>query len=261
VALTVKLGDFQNLRFAASRTLSRPEYRELSPVQYREVIGFDNVIGNGNLVRSLIQNYDVRWEWYPTVEEAFTVSLFAKQFQDPIERVYLGTSGTRVITFQNARGANNYGVEFEVRKQLGSLAYLLEPYTFFSNVTLMRSEIELNAEQASVTTADRPMVGQAPYVVNLGLTYAAPRGVTATILYNTIGDRIQDAGERPLPDVIERRRNVLDASLRIPILETVSLKFDAKNLLDAPYQMSQGSVVREYYRTGRAFSFGVNWKN
>jgi outer membrane receptor protein involved in Fe transport len=192
----------------------------------------------------------------------YTISVFAKRFKDPIERVYLGTSGTRLITFQNAKGADNLGLELEVRKALGSVARVLDPWTAFSNVTLMRSEIQLRADNASITNADRAMAGQAPYVVNVGVSYTAlDNGASATLLYNQVGDRITDAGILPLPDVVAKARGALDFSLRYPLMENVSLKIDAKNLLDEPYQVMQGRVVRESYHTGRGLSLGVNWRN
>ena len=81
LALNVKLTDNQSLRLSASRTLSRPEYRELADVQYRDVIGGENVAGNPDLKRTLIRNADVRWEWYPQDGEIVSVAFFAKQFE------------------------------------------------------------------------------------------------------------------------------------------------------------------------------------
>ena len=256
-----RLTDNQTLRFSASQTLSRPEYRELANVQYREVLGGDNVLGNPDLRRTLIRNFDVRYEWYPGPAEAITVALFAKDFLDPIERIYLATSGTRVVTFANAESARNYGIELELRKGLGSVAESLEPFSLFSNVTLMESEIRLGAEGASLSSVDRPMVGQSPYVVNAGLTWAPVDGRTsATVLYNVSGARISSAAEAPLPDVYEEARNVLDVSVRFPFLGGLSGKADLKNLLDAPVEFRQGPVVREAYRTGRSLSLGVSWQ-
>ena len=97
LGLNWTMSETQTLRISASQTLSRPEYRELAPVLYREVLGGDNVVGNPNLVRSLIRNLDVRWEWYPSTSETVSLALFAKEFENPIERVFLGTSGTRIF--------------------------------------------------------------------------------------------------------------------------------------------------------------------
>ena len=105
------------------------------------------------------------------------------------------------------------------------------------------------------------MVGQAPYVLNTGLTYASPSGSsTATLLFNRVGERIAAAGGTPLPDVIEQSRNVLDFSLRQAISGGVMLRMDMKNLLDAPYQVRQGTVQREFYRAGRIVGLGLQWQ-
>jgi outer membrane receptor protein involved in Fe transport len=251
------------LRLSASQTLSRPEYRELAPVQYREVLGGDNVVGNPDLVRSLIRNLDLRWEWYPGPSETVSVALFAKDFQDPIERIFLGTSGTRIITFANAKGARNFGAEVEIRKGLGWISESLESTTFFANATLMDSEIEINQSLTGAfqTAQNRPMVGQSPYVLNAGLTHASyDNSLSATVLFNVAGRRIHSAAELPLPNVYEEARQALDVSLRFPVPGGVNGKIDVENLLDSPYELVQGTVTREFYRTGRKFSFGVSWQ-
>jgi outer membrane receptor protein involved in Fe transport len=260
LSATYRLTDAQNLRFSATRTLARPEYREIAGIQYREVLGGDVVQGNPTLQRTLIDNVDARWEWYPAPGEALSVALFAKRFDDPIERIYLGTSGTRVVSFVNAAGAHNYGAELEVRKRLGAVSDALTPFTAFTNVTLMESQIELPRGGASQVNEKRAMVGQAPYVVNAGLTWAPEEGSTsATLLYNVAGRKIHSAAEAPLPEVYEEARHGLDLSLRIGLRENVSAKLDAKNLLDAPVELTQGDVTRDHYRTGRVFSLGVSW--
>ena len=259
-AVNVKLDERHNLRFSASQTLARPEYRELAEVQYRDVIGGENVIGNPALQRTLIRNTDARWEWYPEAGEVVSVGLFAKRFENPIERVFLATSGTRVVTFVNARAASNLGVELELRKNLGFLAEPLLPVSVFSNLTLMRSDITLG-DDPRVAPEERAMVGQAPYVVNGGVTYAADGGFSATLLYNRVGRRIVSASQQPLPATYEESRDVLDVSLRFPVVGSLSGKLDARNLLDAPYEHTQGTVTRERYDVGRSLSLGFSWQH
>ncbi len=261
-ALNVKLGDYQSLRLSLTRTLARPEYRELSPIKSRDVLNGDDLEGNPNLVRTRIDNADLRWEWYPDAAELVSVAVFAKNFDRPIERVYKSAGAQRFLAYVNAEKATNYGVEFELRKSLAMLHEALRPFTLFSNVTLMSSTITLgdSARQAS-TNPTRAMVGQAPYVVNAGVTYATRSGGTsATLLFNRVGDRIDAAGDQPLPDVKDLARNVLDVSLRFPIVGALSGRFDARNLLDAPYQTVQGTVTREYWKTGRTIQLGFQYR-
>ena len=105
------------------------------------------------------------------------------------------------------------------------------------------------------------MVGQAPYVINTGLTYTSrSTATTATLLFNRVGNRIDAAGDRPLPDVIESARNVMDVSLRFPIGGAWSGRFDARNVLDAPYRTTQGTVTREEFRSGRTVQVGVAFR-
>jgi outer membrane receptor protein involved in Fe transport len=82
LAAIVGFRENHQLRLSASRTLARPEYRELAPITYREVLGGEQVIGNAELERTLIENYDARWEWYPP-GEVLSLGVFAKRFDGP----------------------------------------------------------------------------------------------------------------------------------------------------------------------------------
>ncbi len=255
LAINFKPREHHVLKLSATQTLSRPEYRELAGVQYREVLGGDNVIGNPALRRTLVRNLDLRYELYPSPGEVISLAGFAKFFHDPIERVYLGTSGTRVVTFLNAEAARNYGVELELRKRVAD-------FTAFTNLTLMHSQISIGdtASGASRINDERPMVGQSPYVVNAGLTWQPSPRLNATVLYNVFGKRIQSAAEMPLPDVYELPRHALDVSIRWPLSESVSAKLDVRNILDQRFETVQGSTIRESYRTGRVLSLGASWQ-
>jgi outer membrane receptor protein involved in Fe transport len=260
LAATLKLTEAQQLRLSASRTLARPEYRELSPIISRDVIGGENVQGDENLQRTNVTNLDLRWEMYPSAGETVSLAVFAKHFTNPIERVFgSGSGGTSYVFFTNAQAADNYGVELELRKGLGMLGSFFEPLSAFTNATLMKSEIELASNTAAAATnLNRRMVGQAPYVLNAGVTYTTRGGGTsATVLFNRVGERIAAAGASPLPDVVDRSRNVLDFSLRSLLLNGTTLRFDLKSLLDSPYETMQGTVVRERYHAGRVVSLGL----
>lgn len=261
LVVNFQVGNRSQLRASASQTLARPEYRELSPVQYLEVVGGQITRGNADLVRSLIQNYDLKFESFLASGELFSVGVFAKRFDQPIERVDIATGGQPFVSFFNAAAAFNYGLEFELRKQLGTFATALDPYAVFSNVTLMKSDITVGEGASANTSANRPMMGQAPWVVNLGLSRAGNRsGSSATLLYSAVGPRIYSAGTIPFPDVIEQPRHLVDFSLRVPVGDRWSWKLDARNLLDAPFRLTQGPVTRESFRTGRQLAVGMTWR-
>lgn len=261
LSATVDLGRNHQLRAAVTQTLSRPEYRELSGVCYFEILGGVTVCGNDQLRRALIQNADVRWEWYPSGGEIVAVGLFAKRFDGPIERILVGTTGATTAGFVNTKEAVNYGAELEVRRSLAVLSPALLPFAVFANATLMYSRIAIGAaDVSSLTSGERPMVGQSPYVVNAGLAYTAPSGrLTATLLYNVVGRRIVEAGILPLPDTYEEARHLLDAAFRYELRDGLSLKLDARNLLDAPVRIMQGAVTRHRYTVGRGLAVGFTW--
>jgi outer membrane receptor protein involved in Fe transport len=253
----------QQLRASVTRTLARPEYREVAPITSRDVVNGDNTQGNDQLRETTVSNADLRWEWYPRSGEVLSAGVFAKQFDQPIERVYQAAgSGAHSVFYTNAKSATNFGVELEARKTLSFLVPSLERFQGFVNATLMQSRITLSPDtRASATNLERRMVGQAPYVVNAGLTYLAlGNSASATLLYNRVGDRISAAGDKPLPDVIERARNSLDLSIRLPVAGVLSARLDGKNLLDSPYRVSQGTVTREQYRIGQTVQVGLIWR-
>ncbi|MBL0172846.1 MAG: carboxypeptidase-like regulatory domain-containing protein [Gemmatimonadaceae bacterium] len=260
--INTRLSETQNLRLGVTRTLARPEYRELAPVTFRDVLGGVSVTGNDKLQRSLIDNYDVRYELFPNAGEVLSIGGFVKHFDRPVERIESATSGAYQALYQNAVSATDIGMELEARKQLGFLGSWAQAFTGFSNVTLMSSKVTLDTTRGlAVTDRSRRMVGQAPYVVNAGLTYSSPSGRTnATILYNVVGERIYAAGVAPLPNIVEAPRDIVDFSLRFPVWREVSGRLDARNLLDARYRFMQGNLEREGYNAGRTISFGLSWR-
>jgi outer membrane receptor protein involved in Fe transport len=267
VALNVALTMTQNLRFSASQTLSRPEYRELSGTNFREIASGRDVFGNPNLERALIQNLDARWEMYPRSGEVLSFGVFYKHFDRPIEKVITATTGADALTYVNADRGHNYGLEIEARKSLDFLGQGLSPFSAFTNVTLMRSRVYFAEGQTGSSNADnRPMLGQAPYVVNAGVSWNTESGWNATALYNVVGRRVAEGGSINLPDTYEEARSVIDVSLRIPLMQTLEAKVDGKNLLNTAYRTTQGHLANGdpnyqlYYTAGRVFQMGVTWR-
>lgn len=245
------------LRGGYSHTVSRPDFRELSPATFNDVTGGRQTFGNPDLKRALIRNADLRWEWYPDDGESLSVGAFFKDFQDPIETTVV-VSAQHSVTYQNAKGAQNLGLEFEARKNLGFMGESFRDFSLSANLTLVRSEVELDGDSGIQTSDVRALQGQSPYVVNGTALYDNPDwGTSVAVLYNVFGTRISEVGALGAPDVVEEPFHQLDLVYKQKLGAGWKASFKAKNLLDLDSVHKQGPVVVETYRKGRAFSLGV----
>ncbi|MDQ1266165.1 MAG: hypothetical protein QG635_1317, partial [Bacteroidota bacterium] len=158
-----------NLRISASQTLTRPSLREYAPFTFYDFLTQMNIKGNPKLQRALIQNYDIRWEAFPNPGEVISVSGFYKIFENAIEETITPASSEDFGSFDNAQGrAYNYGIELEVRKNLGFISDVLGNFLINSNLALIYSEITVSQTNK---IDNRTMCGQSPYSFNLGLYY------------------------------------------------------------------------------------------
>lgn len=278
VSLTYAVTETMNFRAAISRTLARPQFRELSPFLYADYFGDVPVRGNPFLVRSRILNTDARWEWFPAAGAVLSAGAFHKEFTDPIEPIamLLGTNPGR--TFANTESATVYGAELEVRAPLGVVAEALGGFTINGNLTVARSAV--GGDEVSIYDpqrdeplvypvnrgADRPLFGQSPYAVNLGVTYFHERtGTAGTLLFNRFGRRVDTTGGVALPDIYEEGRSQLDLTLEQPLAGGLAMKLSTTRLLGGDVEFTQtfpnGDVVTtRRYDLGRMFSMSLNWK-
>jgi TonB dependent receptor/Carboxypeptidase regulatory-like domain/TonB-dependent Receptor Plug Domain len=244
----VKITDKTYLRGSVTRSVARPQLRELAPFVFTEFSGAFETLGNPKLDRTTITNYDLRAEWFPSPTEVIAASFFAKQFQKPIESTVIPTSNGS-YSFQNADGASNVGVELELRKQLVFLHPALSEFALFGNATFLYSRVQLSRETAGLlTNTERALAGQSPFVFNLALDYE--HGQTKTrgrILYNVAGPRISRVGVSGLPDMYEQPRHILDISVAQGLGERLDLKLSLENLLDAPVRFTQGNATDAPY--------------
>ncbi len=218
----INVGDKQNLRLAASRTVARPEFREIAEFAFFDYEMNYGVKGDTALRRSSILNYDVRYEIYPKAGESISLAAFVKDFTDPIEFRLDPSSNAdaRRYFYQNAVSARTVGLEFEIRKSLEFIAPSLKNFSFFGNYTYLNSEVVFNDLSAAnkEIKADRPLQGQSPYLINAGLQFSS-NIVNASVLYNRVGERLTLVGNDEFPNVYERPRNQLDLQLAHKVLD------------------------------------------
>ncbi len=260
------LGEKMNIRGSLSQTVSRPELREIAPFGYIDYITGVKISGNPNIQRSLVHNYDIRYELYPNAGEIFSLSLFYKKFSSPIEEIYSPGQNNPEKTFDNARsGAENYGIELEMRKKLGFIGKLFSNYTFNANLTFLNSSVDLKDLQSISTEKTRRMQGQSPYTVNLGLFYDNYElGTSLNLLYNRFGSRISEVGNNGFSDIYEQGNDIVDFSASKRIFERFEIKFSVKDILNQEklyYQDVSGieKIVRKY-DSGTRFALTFGYK-
>jgi TonB-dependent receptor len=236
------------MRAAVSRTLARPQTRELAPFVFADFFGAYPISGNPQLRLTYINNIDLRFEAFPTPSEVLAFSIFAKTFEDPIEPYVIPSGTPGLISYQNAKAAKLVGVELEARKNLEFLSKSLKPLSLIGNLTLTQSRIELDPNQTlqNSTNQSRAMVNQAPYVVNLALDYEGDElGLDARLLYNVIGPRIVQVGTGGLDDAYAQPLHTLDATIAKKIGKHFQIKFLAANILNANARETVGKEDRD----------------
>lgn len=276
----------QNLRVSYSRSIARPSFKELSfaqiidPVTNRIFNGGLFPYGtdwDGNLTETRISNFDIRWELYLEPGELISVSAFAKTFDDPIELVRIPDAFT-TSEFQprNVGDGVLFGVELEARKNLGFISPALNRWSASANYTWVRSRISmtqveyenrLSFEKVGQTVEDtRAMAGQAPYIVNAGLSYDdTEKNFNAGVYYNVKGKTLAIVGGGIFPDVFTEPFHSLNITANKTLGKdgktTINLK--VSNLLnDVTELFYNGFQAQEQLfnsmAPGTAFSFGVN---
>jgi hypothetical protein len=250
------------LRFGVSETVARPDLREVSASTYIDPLTEIRVRGNPSLVTSAIQNFDARAEWFFSSGDNFTVSLFYKDIENPIETVQgAGTDDNISLTFINAESADVTGVEVEWLKDLSSFGVaFLEPFFFSGNVTLSDSELTVGDVAFNVTNNVRRMSQHSEYVANLQLGFDSDNGAHSfTLAYNTFGERVFFAGRDGEPDAFEQPFDSLDFVYSYYPTQRLSVKFRLQNLLDEELEIDQNDVTVIEQNLGVSAKVDIKW--
>ena len=246
----------QQIRFALSQTVSRPDFKErTNAVFYDNEFDF-RVRGNPDLAISEVVNFDVRWEKYWSDDEAISVALFYKDLKDPIERVALAASGTvaNSRTFQNSDSAEIYGIEFDGRKVFELDESFSQSIFVSMNASWIESEVDLGGDN------DRALQGQPEYTFNLVVGYDdIENGHEITLLANQNGETIVDVGTSGQADIIEEPRFDLNLNYKYEINDELSFKAKLKNILNSEIEFTQGGNVFQRYEKGMQLQAGIDW--
>ncbi|MGS2738065.1 TonB-dependent receptor domain-containing protein [Sinomicrobium sp. M5D2P17] len=261
-----------NARASYFRSLARPEFTELGKYTYYDfnlrtlVVSGYGVLNSEEgedvalLEQTTVDNLELRWEFYPTPEESFSVSGFYKDFDKPIELQLHPSTGYTALraSYYNLKRATNYGVEIDFRKSFAFLnSSFGENLYLFGNASFIWSDIYYDRDDVPIDTGEtneegnpvyelavveesRPLYGQAPYIVNGGLQYTGAHfGFTAS--YNRVGPRIVLPGGTPFYHEYEKPRDVLDLQFRYAFLQDnrAEIKLNLADIFNDP-------VIRYY---------------
>lgn len=278
-AATWAYSDSAQFRAVYAESVNRPDFREMAPAPYLDPLLDIITVGNPDLVTAQLKNYDLRWEYYFSPSESFSVAAFYKDFTNPIEKTFSSGGSAKIITLQNALGAELSGIEFDYSQSLdwiGGVSWLnwletldwgfLGPfdwdnYQLSLNYAWIESSVEIDTSTTTQTNPDRPLQGQSPWVFNLSLGYYNPESPTEwTLLYNEFGERITQAGVLGQPDIYEQPYPQLDFVYKRRFGDNWRLSVKLKNLLDPGVEFTQGGEVTRFYKRGRDISIGLDWK-
>jgi len=282
VNLIYNVSEKQNIRFSYAKTIARPSFKEMSyaeisdPISNRTFIGglfrdADDVAGivywDGNLVNTYIQNLDVRWELYHSIGRMISLSGFYKRFENPIEIVQYATTQKGSFQPRNVGDGQVIGIETEFRQNLTVVSQALENFSLSGNISFTSSRIDMslteyksrieNARAGQTIEEAREMAGQAPYIINAGLSYNGGengfwKGLEAGLYYNVQGTTLQYVGIADKPDIYMLPFHSLNfnATRYFGKNDRTQLGFKIENLLNDKKE----SVFRSFNPTDQYFT-------
>lgn len=269
--LVYNINENSNLRAAYSQTLARPNMREISPFRSLGSIGADIVIGNPQLNRTLIQNYDLRFETFPRPGEIIALSAYYKRFDDPIITNIYSTGSAIEQQPNNVDNALVYGAEFEFRKKLDFISESLESFKLVFNASLIYSEVnkaqrELDQIEGfvgaeSINSDSRPFQGQSPYIINASLLHNSEKLQWENGLrFNIWGRRLSYQTPAQVPDVYEVSRPSLDFTSSKKIGEKYAVSFKVMNILNMEYRQEFDFDIEGVNNAYRSFRVGTTFQ-
>ncbi len=287
--LTWTMRPEMQLRLHASKTLARPQFRELAPQAYFDTESDRQFFGNPFLTDSMLTNAEARYEWYFGSQQRLSAAAFFKHIDKPIEALATFTGGASLLTtFANAPSARLYGVEFEVQKYFPLTAVGVSSHRLVTigNYTLSESKIRVKDGDTTILNdlrGERPatevfrngdaLTGQSRHIANFQLGVEKIDSLQqATLLLNYSSPRVSSrgpsSGEARQEDIVERPGLTLDFVARQGLKlrgREAELKFEARNLLGTAYRETQdledgGRLNINRYDLGTSFSLSGSIK-
>ncbi len=285
--LTYTFARDMQLRVAASRTIARPQFRELAPQPFRDTESSRTFFGNVFLQDSELTNAEARYEWYFGRDQRFTLAGFYKHLDKPIEATAVQVGSTFITSFANAPRADLYGGEVELVKyvpleRLGGSYFGSRRLVLIGNYTYTESEVKVREGDTTVSFTSAPapidaalvfdttrklrLTGQSRHLANVQVGIEdTDRLSQATLIMSYASRRATNRGPNLTPDFVEKPGVQLDFVARegVPFIgrSTLELKFEARNILGTPYSETQtlgdSRLQINSYDVGRTFGISA----
>lgn len=263
------------LRLAYYRSVNRPEFRELAPFLFYDYQFDAERYGNPNLVTANIDNFDLRYEIYPSNGEAISLGAFYKYFTNPIETQILIRSESPAFSYQNAANAYSGGFELEFRKSFKGIsnAAFLDKMSMNLNAAYIFSKVDYGTNSTAGQESERALQGQSPYIINAMLNYNdLTTGWNISAAYNLFGPRIFAVSSSLFPTIYEMPRHAVDLTISKRLSKNWHTKLGVQDLLNAANRFYQdtdrnGKIKLNdldlpifQYKRGTLASLSLNYK-
>jgi hypothetical protein len=271
--LKYSLSEKTNLKFAASKTYTLPQFKERAPFQFEEVT--EVTFGNPYLYSSTDYNADLKWEFFPKSNEIISVTAFGKVIQNPINEITVASATNDISYVNTGEKAIVLGAEFEIRKNIfektegnkSSLStgfnasYMYNNQDFDNNKVIKETDLNVyfSKEEGGLTGAsDLLLNGDVSYFKG----FSNNKNILATLTYNYFSDRIYALGTGGRGDLIDKAVNTVDFILKSALNKKLSLGLTIKNILDPKVERIQEdqNVIVETYKKGVNFKLSVAYK-
>lgn len=277
------LNQNSNLRFVASKTITRPVIMESYPLEF---VNPDGTIEQGNplLINSDNYNFDLKYELFPTNKELFSATIFTKIIENPIERLFTNSAGSggQIITYGNSKEALLYGAELEFLFQFERISESLSNFSLGANASLMDTKVTIETSKNGVNSPEtiakddnpsRKLQGASPWILNADIKYDSEFSKmwksSMTMVYNIYSKRIYAVGTNGLDNYYEMPFGKLDFIWQNKISDKFDVKFSVDNLLNPRYKIELGKESRipitesdltiKEYKKGVGFSMNISY--
>ena len=257
-----QMNEKNSLRFAFSRTVTRPSFIEMAPFLYQESYGSAQIRGNADLQNGYDYNIDLRYELFEKNGDMLSITAYYKHLKAPIERVQTLSGGSAVHSFRNADNGMATGVEIEFRKEI------VKDLRFGVNGSYMYTNVKL-PEGGAYTNSQRALQGASPYLANADLTYSPAfsndRQLSVALLYNLQGPRIHSVGISGLGDIKQQPVHTLNFTGSYRFNRRFAVKLQVNDLLNQDILFKQevpttgDKVEVERFRKGTGFEVGFSY--